>query len=137
MPSIAKKHLQFAAWPEEDRTRWIAAFAPSDIFDDGVSGAHLAAATKVGLRTAYARYMGFLASNAAERLCLPLANRVDQQSIKAFVQHLRQSCRDTSVASTLHHLRMALGLISPEMDWSWLKTIAKRIAFSAKAKPSR
>jgi integrase/recombinase XerD len=137
LPPLARKHLQFAAWPGEDRARWIAAFEPIDTFDDARSGAHLATATKVELRTAYARYLGFLASNAAERLCLPLANRVDQQSIKAFVQHLRQSCRDTSVASTLHHLRMALGLISPEMDWSWLKTIAKRIAFSAKAKPSR
>jgi len=137
MPPSAKKHLQFAAWPEEDRARWIAAFEPGDIFDDARSGAHLAAATKVGLRTAYARYLGFLASNDAERLSLPLAGRVDPQSIKTFVEHLRQSCRDTSVASMLHHLRTALGLISPEREWSWLKTIAKRIESRATPLPSR
>ena len=34
MPPIAKKHLQFAAWPEEDRAWWIAAFEPGDVFDD-------------------------------------------------------------------------------------------------------
>jgi integrase/recombinase XerD len=137
MPPIPKKHLRFVAWPEEDRARWLAAFEPSDVFDDARSGAHLAAATQVGLRTAYARYLGFLASNDAEKLHLPLPVKVDQQSIKAFVEHLRQSCRDTSVASTLHHLRMALGLLSPERDWSWLKTIANRIASSARPKPSR
>ena len=37
----------------------------------------------------------------------------------------------------LHHLRMALGLISPETDWSWLKTIAKRIESRATPLPSR
>ena len=43
-------------------------FESGDVFDDAHSGAHLALATKVGLRTAYARYLGFLASNDAEDL---------------------------------------------------------------------
>ncbi len=137
MPPIAKKHLRFAAWPEEDRARWLAAFEPSDVFADARSGAHLAAATKVGLRTAYARYLGFLASNDPKKLRLPLPAKVDQQSIKSFVEQLRQSCRDTTVASTLHQLRMALGLISPKTNWSWLKTIANRIASRAKPMLSR
>jgi len=138
MPPLAKKHLQFAAWPEEDRARWVAAFEPSDVFvDDAQSGAHLAAATKIGLRTAYARYLGFLASDDIEQLRHALGARVDRDSIKSFVNHLRQSCRDTSVASTLYKLRMGLRLMCPASDWSWLNTIAKRIDAHAKPMPPR
>jgi len=127
MPPTPKKHLHFSVWPAEDQALWAAAFADGDFFDEELRGAHLAAATKIGLRTAYARFLGFLASDDPERLRLTPEARVDRDSIKAFVKHLRQSCRDTSVASLLHKLRLALGLISPETDWSWLKTVAKRI----------
>ena len=57
--------------------------------------------------------------------------RIDPDSIKAFVAHLRQSCRDTSVASLLHMLRLALGFMFPNRDWSWLKIVAKRIQATA------
>lgn len=135
MSPIPKKHLHFSAWPATDRTLWAAAFEPGDTFDEERRGAHLAAATRIGLRTAYARYLGFLASEDPERLRLSPEARVDRDSIRAFVEHLRQTCRDTSVASTLHKLRFGLSLISPGMDWSWLKTIAKRI--DAQATPLR
>lgn len=135
MSRISKKHLHFSAWPAEDRVLWAAAFQDGDHFDEERGGAHLAAATKIGLRTAYARFLGFLASEDPERLLLSPQTRVDRDSIKAFVEHLRQSCRDTSVASTLHKLRLALGLMCPDRDWSWLKIIAKRI--NAQATPRR
>ena len=111
MSRIAKKHLHFSAWPAEDRALWAAAFEPGDTFDEECRGAHLAAATRIGLRTAYARFLGFLVLEDPKRLRLSLEARVDRVSIRAFVEHLRQTCRDTSVASTLHKLRPALGLI--------------------------
>ena len=87
----------------------------------------MSAATRIGLRAAHARFLGFLAAEDPDRLRLSLEARIDRDSVKAFVEHLRQSCRDTTVASTLHKLRLFLGLICPDRDWSWLKTIAKRI----------
>jgi integrase/recombinase XerD len=137
LPPISKKHLHFSRWPEKDRALWADAFEHRDIFEERRGGAHLAAATKIGLRTAYARFLGFLASEDPERLSIAPEARVDRESIKAFVKHLRQSCRDTSVVSTLHMLRFALGLICPETDWSWLKTIAKRIAAQASPRSDR
>ena len=135
MAPISKKHLHFDAWPDEDRALCEAAFQDGDPFGEDGRAAHLSAATRIGLRTAHARFLGFLASEDPERLRLSLEARVDRDSIRAFVEHLRQSCRDTSVASTLHKLRLFLGLICPERDWSWLKTIAKRI--DAQATPRR
>src|SRR5690349_10682271 len=89
----------------------------------------------IGLRSAYARYLGYLISENPKRLCLSVEARPDRDSIRAYVKHLRQSCRDTSVASTLHKLRLALGLMCPGRDWCWLRIIAKRI--DAQATPKR
>ena len=95
---------------------WAAAFEHGDVFDEEHRGAHLAEATKIGLRTAYARFLGFLTSEDPEQLRLAPEARPDPDSIKSFVKHLRRSCRDTSVVSVLHMLRLALGLICPETD---------------------
>jgi integrase/recombinase XerD len=126
MPPTAKKHLAFSEWPAEDRSSWNSAFEPGDDFDQGPAD-RLSKATIVGLGTAYARFLGFLSSNNPERLRLPPEIRTELESIKMFVEHLRQSCRDTSIASLLHKLRLALRLICPRSDWSWLKIVAKRI----------
>jgi integrase len=130
MPPAAKKHLPFSAWPTEDRALWSQIFEP-DVFDDKATTGDLAAPTVVGLRTAYARYLGFLANHDPERLRHAPPDRIDLESIKAFVAHLRESCRDTSVASLLHTFRHALGYMFQQQDWSWLKTIAKQIEAGA------
>jgi integrase len=130
MAPRAKKHLPFSDWPTEDRVVWARVFEPS-LLDDERRTAHLAAATVVGLRTSYARYLGFLARHDPEQLEYSAPDRVGLVSVKAFVAHLRESCSDTSVASLLHTLRLTLGFLWPERDWSWLKTIAKRINAAA------
>jgi len=135
MPSIVKKHLQFAAWPEKDRALWVAAFEQGDVFDEDCPGAHLAVATKIGLRSAYSRYLGFLASDDAERLHLGAEARLDRNSIRRYIRHFRQTCGDTTIASTLHKLWLTLGLMCPKSEWAWLKTVAKRI--DAQAIPMR
>jgi site-specific recombinase XerC len=137
MPPVAKKHLHFDAWPDEDRALFLALFQDSDPFGEESRAAHMSAATRIGLRTAHARFLGFLASEDPERLRLSPEDRVDRESIRTFVEHLRKSCRDTSVASTLHKLRHFLELICPERDWSWVKTIANRIDAQATPRPDR
>jgi hypothetical protein len=134
MARIAKKHLPFDAWPDEDRSLVLAAFQDGDPFGDESRTAHLSAATRVGLRAAWARFLGFLTTEDPARLRLPPDARVDRESIRAFVAHLRLSCRDTSVASTLHTLRLFLGLICPERDWSWINSVANRIGAQATPK---
>jgi hypothetical protein len=135
MSPISKRHLHFSAWPADDRALWAAAFEGGDHFDEECRAAHMATATKIGLRSAYARYLGYLTLEDPERLCLLVQSRPDRDCIRAYVKHLRQSCRDTSVASTLHKLRFALGLMCPEREWSWLKIIAKRINAQATPRP--
>lgn len=129
MPRL-KKHLRFSAWPQGDRTLWDATFAQDLFGNEGLTD-HLAPATVIGLRTSYARYLGFLQRHDQERFKLAPEARINTESIKTFIEHLRQSCRDTSVASLLHTLRQGLGYMFPDRDWSWLKTVAKRIQAGA------
>jgi hypothetical protein len=54
--------------------------------------------------------------------------------VAEYVQWLKKSYRDAGVVITLHHLRLALRLICPDSDWSWLLTITKRLAAAAPRK---
>jgi hypothetical protein len=82
MSPISKKHLHFSAWPAEDRALWAAAFQDGDHFDEECRTAHMAAATKIGLRSAYARYLGYLTSEDPERLCVSVEARPDRLGLK-------------------------------------------------------
>ena len=130
-------HLPLEDWPEEDRVGWNAAFKAGDPFDDCGPGAHLADQTRKVLSYQYGRFLKFLAAQHPDLLARPPAERLDPKIIAQYVACLRQSCRETSVAIHLQHLRHALRLICPTSDWSWLLAIAKRIAAQATPRPAR
>jgi integrase/recombinase XerD len=131
--SKPKKHLPFAEWPEQDQRLWDVAFGEGDVFDE-MPTAHLAPATKIGLRSAYARYLGFLAIEDRERLMLSANERISRDSIKEFAIHLGRTCRASSVAGTLRHLYQGLRYTCPENDWTWIKLVAGRIDTRAVAR---
>jgi integrase/recombinase XerD len=124
-------HLPFQDWPAEDRTRWDAAFKTGDRFDESGPGAHLADSTRRVWRESYARFLGFISIHRPELICLPPAARIDRSFVADYVAWLRKSCSDVSVAINLDHLRGALKLVCPGVDWSWLLSITKRIAAAA------
>jgi hypothetical protein len=88
---------------------------------------------KLGLRTSYSRFLGFLARESPDRLRIHPVGRVDRQTIAAFVDNLRHSYSNMSIAIVLQHLRQTLYYFSPDDDFGWLKLIAKRIG--ARAQP--
>jgi integrase len=63
--------------------------------------------------------------------------RIDRLMVAEYVAWLRKSCTDVSVAINLDHLRGALKLICPGVDWSWLLSITKRIAAAAPRRPPK
>src|SRR5665809_106580 len=70
MAPVATKHLRLNAWLDEDRAWFLAAFQHGDPFSEESRAAHMSSATQVGLRTAYARFLGFLTSEDPDRLRL-------------------------------------------------------------------
>jgi integrase len=137
MSRVSKLQLPFPQWPSEDRRRSEEAFRPGDLFDEDRRGTQLSVATRNALRVSYAQYLRFIAENHAELLIEPPETRLTRQLIAEYVGLMRRNNRDSSIATSLHHLRLALRLICPEEDWSWLLMITKRIAAAAPRKPKK
>jgi hypothetical protein len=53
------------------------------------------------------------------------------------VQYRRPACSERAIATELHHLRLALRLVYPGVDWTWLLAATKRIAAQAKSRPQK
>jgi integrase len=127
------RYLPVPAWPDADRVALQRAFEPRDLFDErSGGGAHLAVSTRQGIIYAYRRWLGFLAIVFHDTLALPLAERVNPERVKAFVEHFGPSVRVISVALVVEKLHSALRLIAPETDWHWLKAIANRLRAGAR-----
>jgi integrase len=137
MPRVSKMQLPFNQWPAEDRERWNEAFRPGDLFEEDRRGTHLSQATRNALQVSYARYLRFLSENYPDLLDKAPKARVDRELIAQYVRLLRKTNKDLSIVASLHHLRMALRLICPMQDWSWLLTINKRIAAAAPRRPKK
>jgi integrase/recombinase XerD len=104
------------------------------LFDEAGRGAHLALSTREALRASYAQYLRFVSDHHHELLDRPAEARINRQLIAEYASLLRKTNQESSVVITLRHLRLALRLICPNVDWSWLLTITKRIAAVAPRK---
>jgi integrase/recombinase XerD len=131
-------YLPYADWPEDDRTRWEAAFKLAvDRFDDSGPAAHLAEPTRLTLLDDYGRFLAFLSAHDVGLLARTSAARIDRKIIESYVRRQPASCGGVTIARILGSLRTTLRYICPGHDWSWISTIAKRIAAQAKQKPEK
>jgi integrase len=131
MPTRLKLMLPFDKWPVEDQRGWEAAFAFGDWFDEDGAGARLSATTRRLRLASYGRFLGYLSAKHSELMALPLENRIDRQIAREYAAWRRRSCRDMTLASDLASLCGALKLLCPNTDWSWLRSIANRLAAAA------
>jgi integrase/recombinase XerD len=138
MTRARKMQVPLGLWPEEDRKRWTAANkSGADPFDDCGIAAHLAEPSRRALQGSYGRFLGFI---SAKHLCLLRhlpETRIDRKIVADYVAFRRPSCSDAGIAVDLHHLRLALRFICPAANWTWLATITKRIAATAKPRSQK
>jgi len=127
--------LSLADWPAEDQERWEQALEPTDRFEETSLGAHLSPATRKSRRESYGRFLGFLSAFHPDRLRRPPEARIDHATVVEYVAWRKRSSEHSALAYDLGALRDALKLICPDIDWSWLIGIAKRMVSTAK--PSR
>ena len=138
MRRAKRLYLPYAAWPEDDRTRWEAAFkAGTNLFDDQGPAAHLAERTRLQLQYAYGKFLAFLSVRHRSLLARTPAERVNHKIIEDYVNWQPATCGGITLAIYLYHLWLALRYICPNEDWSWLLTIRKRIAAQAKPNPEK
>src|SRR5262249_8418673 len=132
-----RKQLPFAEWPQEIRRRWEAAFAKGNFLDDGGPAAHLQPTSRAALKSACGRFLRYLDLEGCEVDAEVPGKHINQKVLTAYVEYRRTSCSDRSIAIELHHLRLALRLIFPQVDWTWLLNATKRIARQAKPRRAK
>ncbi len=133
-----KLYLEYVKWPAEDRRLWETAFAAGkDVFDDAGPGSRLADRTVVQLQYTYGKFLFFLATNRAELLENSPADRVNATTVEEFVKSQPASCGAITLSIYLYHLWMALKILYPHMEWSWLLGLSNRIKARGRAKPQR
>jgi integrase/recombinase XerD len=132
-----RKELPYAEWPIDIRGRWEAAFAQGDFLDERGPGAHLAEKTRAALRSAYGRYLNFVRATHSGFIELAPEKQVSPSELIKYVAYRRGSCVERTVVIELHHLRLALRLVYPSVDWGWLLAATKRIATKAGATAER
>jgi integrase/recombinase XerD len=131
MPARRKLMLPFTRWPIEDRRRWDAAFQSGDLFDESGPGSRLAPATRQLRLESFGRFLGFLSAKHPKFMARSPEKRIDRRVVAEYVAWRRRSCGDVSLAADLGSLRGTLKLICPDTDWSWVQSIANRIAAAA------
>ncbi len=127
-----RKHLPFLEWPLDIRRCWETAFVNGDFLDEGGPGAHLAPASRAALQWACGCFFQHLQNQCLNIHVEAPQNAINPKILAAFVEHRRKSCSDSAIATELHHLRLGLRLIFPEIDLRWLLDATKRIACQAK-----
>jgi hypothetical protein len=121
-------HLPEAEWPEDDRAGFARAFAqPHDVFSEDGGGNHLKPRTRTAIWYGYRRWLGWIRANDPGRLAEAPPSRATPVVVKAYVAHLRLTCREQSVATGISLLHDALRYMYPARDWSWLRSIKARL----------
>lgn len=128
------KALPFKEWPDLLRAKWEEAFADGEFLDEGGRGAHLSPATRASLRSALGRFLRFLQPAERHLLVHRDVSVICRTVISDFADSRRTTFSERSVAIELHHLRLALHLVFPELDLGWLLNATKRIASNAPPK---
>ncbi len=116
-------------WPAADRAAWARATDARDFFDDQAVAAGWRPKTRKQARSAYSRWLAYLARTWPDELTKPIAARDMPNLIEAYCRELSSRVRPMSIAAELQHLLLALRALEPGEPWKWLA--ASSIAGSA------
>ena len=131
---VALKHPGLGRWPPADQAAWKAAFKPGDLFEGGGgAGAHLAPGSRKSIARGYARWLAYLAEQHPDLLGLTPAVRLRKPVVRGYIEELRGEVANMTVAIYLHQLYLAVGLLAPGEDWTWLRRI--KASLEANASP--
>jgi integrase len=88
---------------------------------------HWASATRLGVAKAYGRFISFLGCAGWLPTVSTPPQRITPDRIAAFILHLENQVSPISVWSLVSHLCMAVKVMFPERDWSWLQQVVNRL----------
>jgi integrase len=149
-PSRAIPELPRAEWPIDDQTAFATAackpagpFAKKRAAQRGETTApgSWKAGTWRNVEKSYGKWLGFLAATEPQSLVEVPAARLTEERCQAYARALAASgLAVSSQGFHLYNLAMAVKLIAPDLDWTWLSEAAialREMALPARDKRSR
>jgi integrase/recombinase XerD len=134
----SKLYVPFESWPKADRDRWKAVLKKGNqLFDESGTAAHLAKASRVSFRDAYARLIAFLSDRHKGLIGRPASEWLDPLIIQEYIAWQPESTGPRTLANNLYWLGLMLRYTYPERDWSWLLKISNRLQARARRQPQR
>ena len=113
-------------WPAAERAAWARATDARDFFDDQAVAAGWRPKTRKQARSAYSRWLAYLARTWPDELTKPIAARDMPSLIEAYCRELSSRVQPMSIAAELQHLLLALRALEPGEPWKWLARLQYR-----------
>jgi hypothetical protein len=116
-----RRGLPFGNWPELDRQLWEDGCRPGHGLDDPGYGALLGPKSREKAQDGYGRWLGFLAwLGGLDPAAHPVERVTRDRAAKFFALMRELGNRDYTITSRFQELRMALRIMAPDRDVSWL-----------------
>ena len=109
-PATAKTPLPVAEWPDADRSTWLKAKAPADIFGKPHRGTDWAPASWRKAEVGYGRWLRWLTLHHPEQLTLPPEARLTEGLLRGWNTTLAATLAPMSQLSLVEDVSGRLGL---------------------------
>jgi integrase len=119
--------LPLAAWPGLDRAAWERANRDGDLLAEQSPAATWRASTRRTAQMAYGNWLRFLRDEGRLDLKTPIAGRLTEANLRAYIAALRARASPVTVLTQLRHLSCALAVLEPGADRSLLNLAISRL----------
>jgi len=110
-----KTPLPVAQWPDVDRTAWLKAKAPADIFDNPHRGSTWAPASWRKAEVGYGRWLRWLTLHHPEQLVLPPEARLTEAHLRGWHATLAATLAPMSQLSLVEDVTRAMSFLAPKL----------------------
>ncbi len=132
----AKTPLPVANWPETDRTAWLKAKTPADIFDNPHRGNDWADASWHKAEGGYGRWLRWLTLHHPDQLTVPPEARLTEDLLRGWHATLTATVAPMSQLSLVEDVVRAMSILAPKLKASSPLT-RLHANLRATARPSR
>ena len=130
--------LRFAEWPALDREAWRANGTPGEPLDDPRPADGLSPVSLQKYQDGYSRWLTFLASRGALDPAMMPAGRVTRRLVWAYLRELHgRGNMPMTIIGRIAELHMALRILAPDVDMSWVKRPRGRTVYTMLVKRRR
>ena len=125
--------LKIEQWPQDDRDQWHASLSSDDPFAETTDRSSLRNISNLKVEKGYGRWLNFLKRCYPELLQQPAGDRINLQTVAAYVDELRACGNgDRTIMNRLQELHTMATTISPAGSFGFIRRIEAKIRAVAK-----